>query len=106
MPLSHCLPGCRRQDYDTDGDGACNSKPNGTPAQLASWCGIGFTDNCPRIKNPTQVNADGDALGDSCDLSTFGRGWRSGVPVLVTVVMSVWLVQRAAIRRAASAAIM
>ena len=33
---------------------------------------VGANDNCPTTPNPTQANADGDALGDACD-ACFGN---------------------------------
>ncbi len=42
---------CRLGAPDQDGDGVLDS-----------------VDNCPTVANPTQVNTDGDALGDACDL--------------------------------------
>src|SRR5262245_4136001 len=45
---------------DQDGDGICAGGGFNPPK-------TGQNDNCPAIVNPTQANADGDALGDACD---------------------------------------
>ena len=45
------------QNTDTDSDGIPNT-----------------SDNCPSISNPTQVDTDGDGIGDVCDLQTCGNG--------------------------------
>jgi Thrombospondin type 3 repeat len=42
--------GARFDSRDDDGDGVLDT-----------------SDNCPTVANPTQVNADGDSLGDACD---------------------------------------
>jgi hypothetical protein len=49
--LSAAAYGCTpATGNDVDGDAIC-----------------GNVDNCPTVSNPTQSNADGDALGDACD---------------------------------------
>ncbi len=55
--------GCSAAQVDSDGDGVCNpAAPSAGPAP-----GCTGSDNCPSVVNPSQANADGDALGDTCD---------------------------------------
>ena len=80
-------------DADMDGDGvtndvdSCPDEPRGELSPLHLWydhdgdgCGWDqvsdydndgvpeYEDNCPSTYNPDQANADGDYLGDACDL--------------------------------------
>jgi hypothetical protein len=68
FPDWSCEPGgCPMQPpalVDSDGDGVFDDY-----------------DNCPRVANPTQANADFDREGDACDASTsMTDGDRDGVP--------------------------
>ncbi|AJF61535.1 hypothetical protein QT06_C0001G0695 [archaeon GW2011_AR15] len=47
---------------DVDHDGACDS-----------------VDNCPLISNPTQVDSDGDGLGNACDEDKDSDGYPAGL---------------------------
>jgi len=78
--------GCDMQETDDDGDGVANC-----------------VDNCPQNANPDQVDSDGDAMGDACDLGdtgmmgpcgmcgTCGAGLSSFVPI---ILFSVWRMRR------------
>lgn len=58
-------------DTDSDNDGVQEEFGDGDPA-VAAPCAGGATaacdDNCPFRYNPTQSDADGDAIGDACDV--------------------------------------
>jgi len=41
-------------------------------------------DNCPSVDNPTQANADGDALGDACDADDDNDSWTDGAEGFIT----------------------
>ena len=56
---------------DPDGDGLCNDvdRCDNDPLNDADGDGIcGNNDNCPNNPNPDQRDADGDRIGDVCDL--------------------------------------
>ncbi len=69
------VSGCRREDYDADGDGVCDREPQGTIQQKNAWCGAPsltsprrYSDNCPHVKNPMQEDSSpATPLGDACD---------------------------------------
>ena len=58
-------------DLDKDGDGIPNDGTGDGMNLLADGCTGGMTggcdDNCELIPNLTQVDTDGDMLGDACD---------------------------------------
>lgn len=56
------------QDQDMDGLGdRCDVCP-GDPVQDFDGDGVCSTDNCPSVKNASQMDVDGDGTGDACDV--------------------------------------
>ena len=73
-------------DADRDGiDDACDACPRG-PNHDEDGDGIfDACDDCPAVADPDQANADGDDLGDACDLDSTSvqhRGYFDGFGVL------------------------
>ncbi len=57
---------------DSDGDGYCDGPGFGPIANgKPTVCIKGPGDNCPRISNSTQWDADEDGIGNDCDLSPY-----------------------------------
>ncbi len=74
-----CLP-----ENDTDSDGLCDANdafPNDPIEQYDSDDdGVGDVgDNCPWSSNPSQLDSDGDAEGDACDLDDDNDDLNDGV---------------------------
>jgi hypothetical protein len=93
-----CGTGCTRDDDATACGSACvacvatapHSHPSCASGVCQSACDTGYpectapdhdgdgipdaSDNCPDVSNDTQLNTDGDALGDSCDPDLDGDG--------------------------------
>jgi hypothetical protein len=60
-------------------DGAFILRVTNTSAPDADGDGVpDSTDNCDNTPNPDQSNADGDLLGDACDLNSFAPALRDG----------------------------
>lgn len=50
---------------DGDGDGVT---VDGTLARCTGGANTGCSDNCPSVENTLQTDADGDGVGDACDI--------------------------------------
>ncbi len=113
--------GCGTPDDDTDGDGVpdcddnCPNDPNKT---TPGTCGCGAADddsdgdlvidcvdNCPNVPNRDQADADGNGVGDACELSPAGQsgtcGCGAGSALLVPLMLTAmgWMRRRKPIRR-------
>ncbi|MFQ5515214.1 MAG: hypothetical protein ACE5FG_12385, partial [Myxococcota bacterium] len=59
-----CGGPCDLHGGDTDGDGFCDTGPDG-PCTGSNTTDC--SDNCVTIGNADQADGDGDAVGDACD---------------------------------------